>query len=80
MVSLNFFYTFCHTSVWRSFIVTKHLLFYDLFSAGVGRTGTFIAIDYLLDQAENETKVDVYKYALLMRSQRMNMIQTLVCD
>ena len=46
-------------------------------SAGVGRTGTFIAIDYLLEQAAHEQRVDVYTYAMLMRSQRMNMIQTL---
>ena len=48
-----------------------------LCSAGMGRTGTFIAIDYLLEQAAHEQRVDVYTYAMLMRSQRMNMIQTL---
>ena len=46
------------------------------FSAGIGRTGTFLAVDYLLEQAKAEGVVDLVKYTYLMRSNRMNMIQT----
>ncbi|XP_061192574.1 receptor-type tyrosine-protein phosphatase kappa-like [Saccostrea echinata] len=45
-------------------------------SAGIGRSGTYIALDYLLDQAKNENIVDVLKCAQLMRANRINMIQT----
>ncbi|KAK3090599.1 hypothetical protein FSP39_012997, partial [Pinctada imbricata] len=45
-------------------------------SAGIGRSGTYIAIDYLLEQAKAEDLVDVLKYAQLMRTNRTNMIQT----
>ncbi|CAL1546634.1 unnamed protein product [Lymnaea stagnalis] len=46
-------------------------------SAGIGRTGTFIALNYLLDQAVAENQVDVLRCAQLMRANRVNMIQTL---
>jgi protein tyrosine phosphatase len=46
-------------------------------SAGVGRTGTFIAIDYLLEQARVEGQVDIYGCVAAMRNMRVNMIQTL---
>lgn len=46
-------------------------------SAGVGRTGAFIAIDYLLDAVQAEDSIDVYNYACSMRRDRVNMIQTL---
>ncbi len=48
------------------------------FSAGVGRTGTYIAIDSLLEQAKQEDEVDVFGFTALMRSNRVNMIQTAV--
>ncbi|XP_048256543.1 receptor-type tyrosine-protein phosphatase T-like isoform X2 [Haliotis rufescens] len=45
-------------------------------SAGIGRTGTYIAVDYLLDRALRDQKVDVFRFANDMRRQRRNMIQT----
>ena len=48
------------------------------FSAGVGRTGTFIALDYLLEKAAVEGVVDIYGLTWQMRRDRVNMIQTVV--
>ena len=50
-----------------------------LFSAGVGRTGAIIALNYLQDQAEAESKVDFYQCVARMRERRPNMVQTQVC-
>ncbi|XP_078317014.1 receptor-type tyrosine-protein phosphatase epsilon-like [Crassostrea virginica] len=44
-------------------------------SAGVGRTGTFIALDALYKEGERTGDVDVPKYVETMRNSRMNMIQ-----
>ncbi|XP_048238122.1 receptor-type tyrosine-protein phosphatase epsilon-like [Haliotis rufescens] len=45
-------------------------------SAGIGRTGTYIAIEGLMEQAKTEGVVDVVSIASSMRRQRTNMIQT----
>ncbi|KAL4221615.1 Eukaryotic-type carbonic anhydrase [Mactra antiquata] len=45
-------------------------------SAGIGRTGTFIALDKLTEQGRSEQSVNVYECVMGLREQRMNMVQT----
>ncbi|XP_046560143.1 uncharacterized protein LOC124269176 [Haliotis rubra] len=45
-------------------------------SAGIGRTGTYIAVENLVEQAKAEDVVDVVSFVSNMRGQRKNMIQT----
>ncbi|XP_056003127.1 neurogenic locus notch homolog protein 1-like isoform X2 [Ostrea edulis] len=44
-------------------------------SAGIGRTGTFIALDALYKQGQMDGLIDVVRYVNIMREDRMNMIQ-----
>ena len=52
--------------------------YHPSFSAGVGRTGTFMAIDMALQQAEKEGIIDIIGIINKMRQKRMKMIQTVV--
>nr|XP_022314015.1 receptor-type tyrosine-protein phosphatase alpha-like isoform X2 [Crassostrea virginica] len=45
-------------------------------SAGIGRTGTFIALDFMLDEGAAENYVDVKSYVASLRQQRGKCIQT----
>ncbi|XP_055374760.1 tyrosine-protein phosphatase corkscrew [Condylostylus longicornis] len=48
-------------------------------SAGIGRTGTFIVIDMILDQIDREgldTEIDIQRTIQMVRSQRSGMVQT----
>ena len=47
-------------------------------SAGVGRTGTFITLDTMMWQMKAEDTLSVYQCVRNLRTQRMNMVQTLV--
>ena len=49
-------------------------------SAGIGRTGTYIALDYLLDEAEEQDWVDVPDCLHKLRHARINMVENLVGD
>ncbi|XP_071163472.1 receptor-type tyrosine-protein phosphatase alpha-like isoform X2 [Mytilus edulis] len=45
-------------------------------SAGIGRTGTFIALDYIVNEANEVKYIDVFKCVETLRRQRVNMVQT----
>ena len=47
-------------------------------SAGIGRTGTYIALDALYENGQETGFVDVKEFTEMMRQNRMNMIQTVV--
>ena len=47
-------------------------------SAGIGRTGTYIALDALYENGQETGFVDVKEFTEIMRQNRMNMIQTVV--
>jgi len=46
------------------------------YSAGVGRTGTYIVIDAMLDRIDHEQTLDVYGHVTCLRAQRNYMVQT----
>ena len=45
-------------------------------SAGIGRSGTFIALDILMRSIEVDQKVNVLQTVLSMRKERPGMVQT----
>ena len=47
-------------------------------SAGVGRTGTFITLDYMLEKIKAEKTINIYEYVSELRKQRVLMVQTVV--
>ena len=49
-----------------------------VYSAGVGRTGTFIAIDIEIQRINQESLVDVYNCVCRLRFWRNFMVQTVV--
>jgi protein tyrosine phosphatase len=46
------------------------------YSAGIGRTGTYIALDAFLEEGRTTGYVNIAKFVMKMRYSRMNMIQT----
>ena len=55
-----------------------HLISSCCNSAGIGRSGTFIAIDSEIQRIEKENALDVYNCVRKMRFSRNFMVQTIV--
>ena len=64
--------------MWRHLFKISIKLIVSPFSAGIGRTGTLIAIDTALEQAAKENVVDISAIVTKMRRQRMKMVQNSV--
>lgn len=47
-------------------------------SAGVGRTGTLVALDSLMQQLQDESQVSIFNTVYDMRHQRNFLVQSLV--
>lgn len=45
-------------------------------SAGVGRTGTFVVLDRLLQQVDSRDTLDIYSCVFDLRVHRSHMVQT----
>ena len=48
-------------------------------SAGVGRTGTFIAVDAMMQRLKEKDDLDIYNFVTQMRTKRTFMVQNMVC-
>lgn len=48
------------------------------YSAGAGRTGTFIALSNILERVKAEGLLDVFQTVKSLRMQRPHMVQTVV--
>ena len=70
---LNFLKT-VHLTMFRKLNTTNHPILVHC-SAGVGRTGTFIVLDSMLNRMLNEKDVDVFGHVAYLRTQRMFMVQ-----
>ncbi|XP_060580858.1 receptor-type tyrosine-protein phosphatase alpha-like [Ruditapes philippinarum] len=46
-------------------------------SAGIGRTGTYIALDTLIQEGKNDNYVDIFGRVMALRGQRGHMVQNL---
>lgn len=65
-----------HLSI-NKLCITK-IFFYQ--STGTGRTGSFIALDYLHKTGKKSGRVNVAEYVKTMRRNRMNMIENCVSN
>ena len=53
-------------------------LYLCLYSAGVGRTGTLITIDAMMERLKERKDITIFEFVTEMRTKRMKMVQTLV--
>ena len=63
---------------WMQSVIYIILLDLLLHSAGVGRTGTFIAVDAMMQRLKEKDDLDIYNFVTQMRTKWTFMVQNLV--
>ena len=53
-------------------------VFISTSSAGVGRTGTFITLDAMMERLKERDDLNIFEFVNEMRTRRMYMVQTVV--
>ena len=53
-------------------------VFVSPYSAGVGRTGTFITLDAMMERLKERDEINIFEFVNEMRTRRMYMVQTVV--
>ena len=56
------------------------LFFLHVCSAGVGRSGTFIAVDAMMERLKEKDDINIYEFLYSMRCDRPFMIQNVVSE
>ena len=54
------------------------IIYRFVFSTGIGKSGTFMAVDVMLTQIKLDKQIDLFRYVALMRSNRMDMVPLVV--
>jgi protein tyrosine phosphatase len=65
----------CRLVLFKFDILGMHQYF-SINSAGVGRTGTFIALDIMMQRIKQERRINIFDLVRQLRLQRMKMVQT----
>ena len=64
--------------VYNSWFCACVCVFILPFSAGVGRTGTFITLDAMMERLKERDDLNIFEFVNEMRTRRMCMVQTVV--
>ena len=62
----------------ESFILTHSIYLHFSISAGVGRTGTFITLDAMMERLKERDDLNIFEFVSEMRTRRKQMVQTIV--
>lgn len=75
-IAFSLVYLIQHIQKNRKFVSGNPMVIHC--SAGVGRTGTFIALSILLEKIKTESAINVFERVNQLRKKRLFMVQALV--